>query len=1560
MNNFKFSIAVLTLLIVGISTAGASGQTSAWHVLAGGETTDMKLQGLGFYPGVITINAGDSINWTVGGSEPHTVSFLSGASIPEPGSPETLLPVGGFNYNGTGHVSSGLIIQGMNYTLKFTEPGVYTYQCLIHPGMGGVVIVQPNGSSYPFTQDQYAAQGLKESEADLDAGQHLVDNLSLSSTPGPNGTTIWQAAADIPLPLKTDVVLSQKNNSEANGSIALNLIDPGMLEVQVKLSGLASNSVHPAHIHAGTCEAGGPVVYPLNNLTADAQGNVTNTTIINGPPWLAIQSRGWFVNVHQGPTMSDAGATPIACSDVEQNYSSYMRYIPDPLTIHTDDTVVWTQMNSMMIHTVTFPVAGQPVPEFILPNLSINPAAAAPAGGSVYNGTDFFNSGVLSPGQNYTLTFTKPGTYDYLCLLHDEMGMKGKVIVLPPANVTKAVRIIEKESLRPGESTNITVDISSNMSQALALHEIIPAGWNLTRLSDDADAFKNSTSESIWFNVSPGINKTVIYRLTAPDNASIGTYHINGTISSASGVIATVGGNNIITLDTLDIIAFYRRLGSETDRVETTDVLAAADDWRTGTAPAGFARPITSSELSDLIKEWAGEVIPTALKITSFTPSETIVDDNLNANRTFNITVNQVANVKWFINGTEVFNESGVTTSSYANTSSAKGIWNITVAASNSKGSDMHTWVWTVTSAAPPGDQTVENAEKMLMQGKQTFRFDTFGDEAFWGDTLKIHEAIAGAANGGTGPGVSPKTALAVGLKVDVSALPLSLIEDIKNGSVDLDDPATTLALLKLNAVVGINGSFDSEGNLSSIGITCAVCHSTVDDSFSSGIGNRLDGWANRDLNVGAIVNLSSNLTPVANLLGVSEPTVRTVLKSWGPGKFDAELFLDGKAFNPQQVTDGIVTGQNVSGATLIPNAYGLAGFDQNTWTGTWGTVTYWNAFVANLEMHGKGTFFDPRLDNASKFPIAAANKFGHMITDPDDDLITSKLPALQFYQLSLSSPVPQPGIDFDKEAAVRGDELFSEKAQCNNCHTEPIWTEPGRNLHKPSEIGIDDFQAERAPDGLYKTMNLGGIFVRESGKFMNPENKGGFYHDGRFKTLMEVVNHYNKSLTLNLSDQEKSDLVEYLKSLSSKGNNISEGREIFRYDTFGDEAFWGDTLKIHEAIAGAANGGTGLGVSPKTALAVGLKVDVSALPLSLIEDIKNGSVDLDDPATTLALLKLNAVVGINGSFDSEGNLSSIGITCAVCHSTVDDSFSSGIGNRLDGWANRDLNVGAIVNLSPDLSPVAKLLNVSEPTVRTVLNSWGPGKFDAELFLDGKAFNPQQVTDGVVTGQNVSGATLIPNAYGLGGFNQNTWTGSWGTVTYWNAFVANIEMHGKGTFFDPRLDNASKFPIAAANKFGHLRTNPDDDLITSKLPALQFYQLALPSPVPQPGIDFDKEAAVRGDELFSKKAQCNNCHTEPIWTEPGWNLHKPSEIGIDDFQAERAPDGLYKTMNLGGIFVRESGKFMNPQNKGRFYHDGRFKTLMEVVNHYDKLLTLGLSDQEKSDLVEYLKSLSSP
>lgn len=439
--------------------------------------------------------------------------------------------------------------------------------------------------------------------------------------------------------------------------------------------------------------------------------------------------------------------------------------------------------------------------------------------------------------------------------------------------------------------------------------------------------------------------------------------------------------------------------------------------------------------------------------------------------------------------------------------------------------------------AAPAGaifatnqDATINaNASQMVTQGRQVFRYDTFGDEAFWGDTLGLHKAIEGDKFGGVGSGVSPKTALAVGLKVDASALPASLVQKIKAGKVNLDDPATTLALLKLNAVLGVKGTFNKDGSLKTIGITCAVCHSTVNDSFAPGIGQRLDGWANHDLNIGAIAALAPNLNPVADLLfGNHDPgavqMVKDVFNSWGPGKFDAELFLDGanKAYGPG----------GKSAATLIPNAFGLAGYNQHTWTGGWGTVTYWNAFVANLEMHGQGNFYDARLDDSNKFPIAAKNGFGHVAIDPEHDQITSKLPALEFYQLAIPAPRPRPGVDFDAAAAKRGDALFGGTAKCGTCHVEPLWTEPGNNTHKPSEIGIDSFQADRSPEGTYKTMNLAGLFVRERGLFMNPANKGRFYHDGRFQTLMDVVNHYNDFFKLNLTDQEKNDLVEYLKSL--------------------------------------------------------------------------------------------------------------------------------------------------------------------------------------------------------------------------------------------------------------------------------------------------------------------------------------------------------------------------------------------------------------------------------------------
>ena len=396
----------------------------------------------------------------------------------------------------------------------------------------------------------------------------------------------------------------------------------------------------------------------------------------------------------------------------------------------------------------------------------------------------------------------------------------------------------------------------------------------------------------------------------------------------------------------------------------------------------------------------------------------------------------------------------------------------------------------------------------------------------------------------------------------------------------------------------------------------------------------------------------------------------------------------------------------------------------------------------------------------------------------------------------------------------------------------------------------------------------------------------------------------------------------------------VDEVRRIFRHDTFGDEAFWGGTLQLHRAIAGERFGGVGPGVSPATAFSVGLKVDAEALLPETIDAIKEGHVNLNDPAVTLALLDRNAVVGVTAQRGSDGGLATVGINCALCHSTVDNSVAFGIGRRLDGWPNRDLNVGAIVALAPDLQAIADLLKTDQQTVRAVLGSWGPGKFDAELILDGKAFRPDGRTS----------ATLLPAAFGLAGVNLHTYTG-WGSVPHWNGLVANLEMHGQGTFVDARLNDPVRFPVAARAGFGNVRHDPD--LITSKLPALQVYQLSLSAPVPPHG-SFDESAARAGKDVFNGAGRCSSCHVPPLFTEPGWNMHSASEIGIDDFQSSRSPDGMYRTTPLAGLFTRQ---------KGGFYHDGRFADLRAVVDHYDQVLGLNLSEQAKANLVEYLKSL---
>jgi hypothetical protein len=430
-------------------------------------------------------------------------------------------------------------------------------------------------------------------------------------------------------------------------------------------------------------------------------------------------------------------------------------------------------------------------------------------------------------------------------------------------------------------------------------------------------------------------------------------------------------------------------------------------------------------------------------------------------------------------------------------------------------------------------------------------------------------------------------------------------------------------------------------------------------------------------------------------------------------------------------------------------------------------------------------------------------------------------------------------------------------------------------------------------------------------------------------KPLLKVDNVSTPTSGQKKTNPDEGDVDDHASAM------LEQGRETFRYDTFGSESFWGAQLGLHKAIAGEARGGVGPGLTPRQALNVGLKVDSGKLPGIVLEAVKGGSLNLDDPEMTLELLRADSVVGVKGFFDDDKKLVSLGIRCAFCHSTVDDSIAKGIGTRLDGWPNRDLDVGKIILLAPNLQPVADGVGADVATVKKVLTAWGPGKYDAELSQDGKGFRP----DGK------SAATVIPAAFGLAGVNLATYTG-WGSVTYWNAYVGATQMHGLGRFYDPRLNDPATFPVAAKRDNGNVRNG--EDRLTSKLAALHFYQLAIPAPK-APKDSYDETAAKRGATVFSTKAKCASCHVPPLYTEPGWQMHTAEEIGIDDFQASRSPDKkFYRTTPLRGLFARKTPGF---------YHDGRFPDLKAVVAHYDGVLKLNLTQAETTDLLEFLKSL---
>lgn len=363
----------------------------------------------------------------------------------------------------------------------------------------------------------------------------------------------------------------------------------------------------------------------------------------------------------------------------------------------------------------------------------------------------------------------------------------------------------------------------------------------------------------------------------------------------------------------------------------------------------------------------------------------------------------------------------------------------------------------------------------------------------------------------------------------------------------------------------------------------------------------------------------------------------------------------------------------------------------------------------------------------------------------------------------------------------------------------------------------------------------------------------------------------------------------------------VTEGQKIFRFDTFGDEAHWTDTLRIHEVISTA--------VSPAAALAVGLKVDAEALPASLVKGIQDGSVDLASPATTVALLKLDAVVGLKGTVvtvNGKDALTRVGVTCALCHSTVDNSFAPGIGKRLDGWANRDLNPGAIIALSPALDAARK----------AVYLSWGKGKYDPRFNIDG-----------------LSKPLVIPPAFGLEGIHSVTFTGDGTEIAYWNRYVAVTQMGGRGSFSEQRLNLNI--------------TNGTTDLVTSKLPALQAYQLSLKAPAAPAG-SFDPAAAARGKLIFDGAGKCVTCHSGALFTDANTTLHPPGNSMAEPetpSYASRSATRMYRTSPLRGVWQHAP-----------YFHDGSAATLEEVAATYNTRRSLGLSPQEIADLAQYLKS----
>ncbi|MEO8859270.1 MAG: hypothetical protein ABI343_19975 [Burkholderiaceae bacterium] len=456
----------------------------------------------------------------------------------------------------------------------------------------------------------------------------------------------------------------------------------------------------------------------------------------------------------------------------------------------------------------------------------------------------------------------------------------------------------------------------------------------------------------------------------------------------------------------------------------------------------------------------------------------------------------------------------------------------------------------------------------------------------------------------------------------------------------------------------------------------------------------------------------------------------------------------------------------------------------------------------------------------------------------------------------------------------------------------------------------------------------------------------------------------------------------------------VTAGQQTFRYDTFGDETFWTDTLKMNKVIETA--------VDPLTAASVGLKIDVSALPADVVKGVVDGTIPLNDPQTTLALLSLNAVVGVKGQVskgvDGKLHLDRVGITCALCHSTVSKdlqvtapdpanpagpriSLAGIVGERLDGWPNRALQPGTIISLSPALTAVQKAEYASWAT------KFGPGFYDPRINVNtdpgsNPAVGPN--IDANVAAYKAAGGipVVIPPAFGLVGLSKSIFTGDGdtahepaGPTAYWNRYVGVAQMHGHGTFFDERIIINGK-PLNVDHRVG-------DDLITAILPQLEAYQWSIAAPaIGTHGTkwavasDLDTQAVTRGKAVFEGPAKCSSCHSGSSFTDVNtFGLHPASaSVALDKNYIKFSATKQWRTTPLKGIWTHPpyfhdgsgalnttTAKCMDGSDIGSLAGaaDRVRQDLACVVNRYNdpKQLNLGLTDAQRVDLVEYLKSL---